>query len=71
MDLDQLIDRRDFPELDLILWDNRAILIEPEDAFRAYETRWRFVHGENLETKEQQLIEALIKQFGNGIFLTA
>jgi hypothetical protein len=65
------IDRKDYPELDLILWDRADRLIEPQDAFFKYEQRWRYVDQHHLTPQESHLIEHLTQAYGNGLFLTA
>jgi hypothetical protein len=59
-----LINRHDYPELDLIMWDRAETHIEPAVAFRLYEQRWRFVDKERLGDKEHRLIKALEKTYG-------
>jgi hypothetical protein len=66
-----MINRHDYPELDLILWDMADVHVEPEVAFRMYEQRWRHVDEKMLTTKEKQLIEQLKRTCGNGYMLVA
>ncbi|MDL0434116.1 hypothetical protein QPM17_23580 [Marinobacter sp. TBZ242] len=66
-----LIDRRKYPELDLILWDRAETFVAPDVAFRLYEERWRFVDHERLEDDERQLILELKKTHGHGHMLVA
>jgi hypothetical protein len=63
------IDRNNYKELDLILWDTRKKLIAPKDAFAFYEGRWGHVDKNKLDKLELALIDDLIKQVGNGHFL--
>lgn len=63
------INRSQYPELDLILWDVHAQMIGREHAFKVYEARWKFVNPQNLKENERLLIESLTKEFGNGLFL--
>ncbi|WP_062064550.1 hypothetical protein [Cellvibrio sp. OA-2007] len=67
----QCIDRKEYPELDLILWDRVDRLIVPQDAFLKYEQRWRYVDQAKLTPKECQLIECLTQSYGKGFFLAA
>lgn len=69
--LPQFIDRKDFPELDLILWDRADRFIAACDAFLKYEQRWRYVDQLRLTAAERQLITDLAENFGNGLFLVA
>ena len=67
----QAINRADYKELDLLLWDIRSQFIEPKIAFELYEKRWGYVNQEELSQEERRLIESLTKQFGNGYFMPA
>lgn len=67
----QPIDRKSYPELDLILWDRAETFIPAADAFSAYEKRWRYVNQENLIPAERILIDELTRVLGNGLFLAA
>jgi len=58
------IDRTQYPELDKLLWDTRARFLEPDDALKIYERRWRFVDTKQLKPTEQALIERLAEQAG-------
>lgn len=69
--LTQHIDRKEYPELDLILWDRADRLIEPQDAFLKYEQRWRYIDQTCLTAKESWLIEYLTSTYGKGLFLVA
>lgn len=65
----KLIDRKEYPELNLLLWDIRRELIEPEYAFQMYEQRWGYVSQKHLTEKEKLLIEELTQTCGKGYFL--
>jgi len=67
----QYLNRKDYPELDLILWDVASETILAEDAFKKYETRWRYINPEQLCKKERLMIEELTKLYGKGLFLSA
>jgi hypothetical protein len=66
-----LINRYEYPELDLILWDRAETFIAPDVAFRLYEERWRFVDQVRLTDEERELILELKKVYGHGHMLTA
>lgn len=66
-----LIDRRCFAELDLILWDRSEHFIPADEAFYAYEVRWRYVDQAKLKENELALISQLTKEIGKGMFLSA
>ncbi len=65
------LDRTQFPELDLILWDCAARCVSHQVAFSAYERRWKYVDANNLTRHEQALLDFLIQSVGNGLFLAA
>lgn len=66
-----LINREQYPQLNQILWDNHAKLIEPERALQAYESRWRYIDEQDFLADEKKLLQQLIAEYGNGLFLTA
>lgn len=65
------IDRTAYRELDSILWDIHDRFIKPQTAFEMYEKRWRFVEQEKISRKEKLLIQQLVDDFGNGLFMPA
>jgi len=65
------IDRTLYPELDLILWDTAERVVSANDAFSAYEKRWRYVDQARLIPRERALIDDLIRDLGDGLFLAA
>jgi hypothetical protein len=65
------LNRKDYPELDLILWDVASEHILAEDAFKKYETRWRYINPEQLCQQEYLMIKEPTKCYGNGLFLSA
>ena len=65
------IHRNLYPELDLLLWDNVEPTVTGEEAFAIYERKWKYVHKDKLEKKEQALITALTQRYGKGLMLTA
>lgn len=60
------IDRSQYPQLNLILWDDARRHIEAEEAFSAYERRWQYVDVPQLLPQEQALIRALEKIYAKG-----
>ncbi len=66
-----VINRRQYPELDKLLWDIHCDVIEPEFAFRVYEERWGFVQEQDLLASERALIHLLTQTVGYGIFTPA
>jgi hypothetical protein len=59
----------EYPQLRLIAWNRRDDdLIEEDEALALYERNWRYVDRSQLTDKEQQLIDRLVIQYGNGVF---
>lgn len=59
----------EYPQLRLIAWNRQDDdLIEEDEALALYERNWRYVDQTQLSLKEQQLIDRLVKQYGNGVF---
>lgn len=58
----------DYPQLKLLAWNRRDDVIEGDEALALYERNWRYVDREQLTEKEQQLIDQLVIQYGNGVF---
>lgn len=60
----------DYPQLKLIAWNRREDdLIDGEEALALYERNWRFVDEAALLPKERDLIERLVREFGNGVLI--
>jgi hypothetical protein len=59
---------RKYPQLALIAWSRPADdEITAEEAFWLYESNWRFVDQNGLGPEERDLIQALVKIYGNGL----
>lgn len=59
----------DYPQLRLLAWNRRDDdLIEGDEALALYERNWIHVDRAQLTEKEQQLIDQLVIQYGNGVF---
>jgi len=63
-----VIDRKDYPELNLILWDTKQQVFTEKEAFNKYDRRWRYVDHGRLTKQERELINHLKKLYGD--FLT-
>lgn len=63
-----VIDRKDYPELNLILWDTKQQVFTEKEAFNKYDRRWRYVDHGRLAQQERELINHLKKLYGD--FLT-
>lgn len=58
----------DYPQLRLIAWNRRDDdLVEEEEVLAMYERNWRYVDEAMLDSKERQLIDRLIRQYGHGV----
>ena len=67
----RMIDRKRYPELDLIMWDRANRFVAPETALYLYETRWRFINPNQLGRSEKALLDWLVKEYGQGVLLSA
>jgi hypothetical protein len=58
----------EYPQLRLIAWNRKDDdLIEEDEALALYERNWRYVDRAHITEKEQQLIDRLVVQYGNGV----
>ena len=58
----------EYPQLRLIAWNRRDDdVIGGDEALALYERNWCYVDRANLTDKEQQLIDRLVVQYGNGV----
>lgn len=65
-----LIVPRDFPELQMLVWNrDDARPIPREEALALYERNWRHVDAEHLTAREAKLIGELVIEFGHGMML--
>lgn len=67
----QQINRAQYRELDMLLWDMHEQYVAPQVAFEVYERRWAFIDPDNIKENEQALIDQLVELFGNGCFMPA
>jgi hypothetical protein len=59
----------EYPQLRLIAWNRKDDdLIDEDEALALYERNWCYVDRAQLTDKEQQFIERLVIQYGNGVF---
>ncbi|MCP4526743.1 MAG: hypothetical protein GY833_12675 [Aestuariibacter sp.] len=66
-----LIDRKLYPQLDSLLWDQHGRYIRPDHAIQMYETRWRYVDHPKITPSEQALINDLTTRYCGGVFMPA
>lgn len=58
----------DFPELRRIAWNLRLdTQLSGKEALALYERNWHFVDQAHLTPEERDLIDRLVKEFGNGL----
>ncbi|MBY0244112.1 MAG: hypothetical protein K2Q03_01535 [Sphingobacteriaceae bacterium] len=56
-----------YPQLRLVAWNRHNELIDEAEALELYEKNWRFIDEPSLSTEEQNLINQLVKTYGNGV----
>jgi hypothetical protein len=61
-----------YPQLKALCW-NRAddAVVDGEEALGLYENNWRMVEPEKFDKREQELLDQLVAQYGNGFFMPA
>jgi hypothetical protein len=61
-----------YPQLKALCW-NRAddAVVDGEEALGLYENNWRMVEPEKFDAREQELLDQLVAQYGNGFFMPA
>jgi len=61
-----------YPQLRTLCWNrpDNAVL-DGQEALGLYENNWRFIEPETLGADERQLLELLVAQEGNGVFMPA
>lgn len=64
---DAIIDARQYPNLQLLMWNRADRFLSDRDAFGLYEHYWRFVDRKRLDRKELDLIRRLATKYGNGV----
>jgi len=58
----------DYPQLRLIAWNRRDdASVGEEEAFALYERNWHYIDQASLSVDERQLIDRLMRTFGNGV----
>jgi hypothetical protein len=59
----------DYPQLRTLCWSRpKAVEIEGDEALALYERGWRFVDQDALSGAERNLIDDLVRIYGNGVF---
>ena len=64
-----LVDTGRYPGLALLCWNriDSADAMTRYEAFCLYESQWRHLGFDQLEKNEQELIQSLIDEFGQGV----
>jgi hypothetical protein len=57
------------PGLQAALWDRHDRVIPAEELLHLYEDRWFYIDRQAMDAGEQALLERLINELGNGVFL--
>ena len=61
-----------YPQLHQLCWSRPDdTVLDGADALALYERNWRFVDKDALDADERALIDGLVQQYGNGVFLAA
>lgn len=64
---DIMVNINQYPQLRLIAWNRHNEFIDEAEALELYEVNWRFIDQQNLSPQEQELINKLVNQYGNGV----
>jgi hypothetical protein len=65
------IDRTQYQQLNMILWDIHDKFIQPKVAFEMYEKRWNYIDDKKMSNDEKELIHKLIHEYGYSNFMPA
>lgn len=56
-----------YPQLKLIAWNRHNEFINEAEALQLYEVNWRFIDQKTISTQEENLINRLVRDYGNGV----
>jgi hypothetical protein len=62
-----IVDAREYPNPQLLMWNRADRLLTDRDAFSLYERNWRFVDRKHLGREELALVRRLAAKYGNGV----
>jgi hypothetical protein len=62
-----VVDARQYPNLQLLMWNRADRYLADRDAFSLYERNWRFVDRKRLEPQELALIRRLSAKYGGDL----
>lgn len=63
------IDITVLPGLRAALWDRHDTVICAGELLRLYEERWDYIDPAQIDSQEAALLDQLVRQVGNGVFL--
>lgn len=63
----EIVDARDWPQLDLLCWNRRERRITGAEALALYERNWRFIAPSELSEDEARFIARLAGRHGHGV----
>ena len=63
-----LVNRYEYPSLDLLMWDMHTDVIDGALALKIYETKWRYLNPHEISDEEMALIQTLANEYGDGYF---
>mgnify|MGYP000001575090 FL=1 len=63
-----LVNRYEYPSLDLLMWDMHTDVIDGALALKIYETKWRYLNPHEVSEEEMALIQTLANEYGGGYF---
>ena len=66
---DTPIDISECTELRSALWDRGDTVMPAEELLHVYEDRWHYLEPERMGEHERRLLDALVRDVGNGVFL--
>ena len=56
-----------YPQLSILAWNLHQQQLPEDEVFALYERNWRFMEVDRLSHEESQLLDYLIKKYGNGV----
>ena len=57
----------EYPQLSALCWSRAVRTVEEPEALQLYESGWRFIEKDLLDSSEQALITRLVEQYGKGV----
>lgn len=66
---DTLVAIDELPALGAALWDRHDTTMAAAALLHLYEERWRYIDSVHMDTRERALLDRLVRDVGNGVFL--